>query len=75
MAFSVYLARHNLFIDLDWLVSEKGGVTSSHLVDKDSKCPPVHSFVVALRETENSINLKWLYLFGCDPKSFDGKLL
>lgn len=47
-----YLARYNLFIDLDRLISKEGRVTSCHLIDKNSKCPPVHSFVVALRENK-----------------------
>lgn len=51
MAVSTYLARHDLFIDLDRLISEKGRVTGSHLIDKNSKCPPVHSLVVALDGT------------------------
>lgn len=44
-----HLARHNLFIDLDGLISKKRRVTSSHFIDKNSKRPPVHSFVVALK--------------------------
>lgn len=47
-----YLARHNLFIDLYWLVSKKWRVASSHLIDKNSKCPPVNSFIVALKKTK-----------------------
>lgn len=43
-----YFAGHNLFIDLDGLVCKKRGVASSHLIDENSKCPPVHSLVVAL---------------------------
>ena len=57
MTFAAYLARHNLFVDLDRLISEKGRVTSSHFIDKDSKCPPIHSFVVALEETETEKNI------------------
>lgn len=56
MGISVYLARHNLFIDLDRLICKKRGVTCSHLIDKNSKCPPVHSFVVALEGKEKLIN-------------------
>lgn len=52
MAVIAHLARHNLFVDLDRLISEKGRVTSSHLIDENSQCPPVHSFVVALEESQ-----------------------
>lgn len=48
---SAHLAGHNLFVDLDRLISKKRRVTCSHFIDKNSKCPPVHSFVVALEES------------------------
>lgn len=54
---SSHLARHNLFIDLDGLISKKRRVTSSHFIDKNSKCPPVHSFVVALKEQQKDTGL------------------
>lgn len=63
---STHLARHNLFIDLDGLIGKKRRVTSSHFVDKNSECPPVHSFVVALkRATERhriTMNLDYCWL-------------
>lgn len=55
VTFSAYLARHNLFVDLDRLIGKKWRVTGSHFIDKDSKRPPVHSFVVALEEAETGI--------------------
>lgn len=57
MTFSAYLARHNLFVDLDRLIGKKWRVTGSHFIDKDSKRPPVHSFVVALEESEKNQNI------------------
>lgn len=55
MTICAYLAGHNLFVDLDRLISEKGRVTSSHFIDENSQCPPVHSFVVALQKSETQI--------------------
>ena len=55
MCISAYLARHNLFVDLDRLISKKGRITSSHFIDENSKGPPVHSFVVALEESETEM--------------------
>lgn len=59
-----YLARHDLLVDLDWLISEEWGVPSGHLVDQDSQCPPVHSFVVALAEysSENKVQRLSLHI-------------
>lgn len=54
---SSHLARHNLFVDLDRLISKKRRVTSSHFIDKNSKRPPVHSFVVALKEQQKNTEL------------------
>lgn len=53
-----HLARHNLFVDLDGLISKKRRVTSSHFIDKNSKRPPVHSFVVALKEQQRDRTIK-----------------
>ena len=43
-----YLAGDYFLVYLDGLVSKEWRVTSSHLVDQNSQCPPVHSLVVAL---------------------------
>lgn len=47
-----HFAGHYLFVNLDWLIGEKRRVTSSHFIDQDSQRPPVHSFVVALEESQ-----------------------
>lgn len=46
---SAYLPRHNLLIDLNGLIGKERGVSSCHFIDEDSKGPPVHSFVIALK--------------------------
>ena len=50
-----YLARDYFLVYLDGLVSKEWRVTSSHLVDQHSKCPPVHSLVVALGNIKEGI--------------------
>lgn len=55
---AAHLARHNLFVDLDGLISKKRRVTSSHFVDKNSEGPPVHSFVVALKGKDKELKIE-----------------
>lgn len=44
-----YLSRHNLLIDLNRLICKERRVASCHFIDEDSKGPPIHSFVIALK--------------------------
>lgn len=44
-----HLPGNNLLIDLDGLICKEWRVASCHFIDKDAQCPPVHSFVIALR--------------------------
>ena len=46
---SCYLPRHNLLINLNRLICKEWRVASCHFIDEDSKGPPVHSFVIALK--------------------------
>lgn len=44
-----YLPRHDLLIDLNWLICKEWRVASCHFIDEDTEGPPVHSFVIALK--------------------------
>lgn len=43
------LSRDNLLVNLDGLVGEERRVAGSHFIHQNTKCPPIHCFVVALR--------------------------
>ena len=43
------LSRDDLLVDLDGLISEERRVASSHLVYENTKRPPVHRLIIALR--------------------------
>jgi hypothetical protein len=45
----IYLAGHDLLVDLDGLVGEEGRVAGSHLIDEHAQGPPVDRLVVALQ--------------------------
>lgn len=53
-----YLARYNLLIDLDGLICKERRVASCHFIDEDSQCPPVHSFVIALRRFRQTTHVQ-----------------
>ena len=44
------LSRDDLLVDLDGLVSEERRIASSHFINENTKCPPVHCFIVTLRD-------------------------
>lgn len=48
------LSRNDLLINLNWLVCKEWGVTSGHLVDQHSQCPPVHRLIVPLKQGRSS---------------------
>lgn len=45
-----YPARDNSLINLDWLIGKEWRVAGSHLINKNTKSPPVHSLVIALQK-------------------------
>lgn len=45
-----YLPRDNFLIDLNGLVCKEWRIASCHLIDKDTKCPPIHCFVITLQQ-------------------------
>ena len=52
-----YPSRDNFFIDLNRLVSKEGRVSSRHFIHKNTKGPPVDSFVVTLKyEIKKMVN-------------------
>lgn len=46
-----YLSRHNLLIDLNRLICKEWRVASCHFVDENTEGPPVHGFVIALKNS------------------------
>ena len=42
------LSRDDLLVDLDGLVGEERRIASGHFINENTKCPPVHRFIVAL---------------------------
>ena len=54
-ASKTYFSRHNLLVDLNWLISEEGRISSCHFINEDSQRPPVHCLVVALYKKANDV--------------------
>ena len=53
---SIHLPRDNFLIDLDWLVSKEGRIASCHLINKDTKSPPIYCSVVSLKKEKKQKN-------------------
>ena len=53
----VYLAGHDLLVDLDGLVGEERRVAGRHLVHEHAERPPVDRLVVTLCEASNARKL------------------
>ena len=48
---NTHFPRHDLLVDLYWLVSEERRVSGGHFIDENAQCPPVNRLVVALQHT------------------------